>query len=178
MNKSNLSRVLMAAIATAMVSIAAPAFADGSPEELQRFVQMCDINKDGMISKAEFMKRAEDMLAKMPATKDNMVDSKKSARIHHGIAKKRWQFGLHDLKSRLDEKNGNDLRKIRRQQGRHAQQNAVRGIFDGTVQEQWLAASKTFDAAETLAKAVLYEQLCSKRHALAGVFIFIAQANR
>ena len=61
MNKSNLSRVLMAAIATAMVGIAAPAFADSSPEDIQRFVKMCDENKDGMISKAEIMKRAESM---------------------------------------------------------------------------------------------------------------------
>ncbi len=78
MKKSNFSRALLAAIATAMVGMAAPAFADGSPEELQRFVTMCDTNKDGMVSKAEFMKRAEEMLAKMPATKENMVDSKKA----------------------------------------------------------------------------------------------------
>ena len=43
-----------------------------------RFVKMCDENKDGMISKAEIMKRAESMLAKMPADKDGMVDSKKA----------------------------------------------------------------------------------------------------
>ena len=78
MNKSHLSRVLIAAIATTMVSMAAPAFADSSQEDIQRFVKMCDENKDGMISKAEIMKRAEAMLAKMPADKDGMVDSKKA----------------------------------------------------------------------------------------------------
>ncbi len=68
----------MAAIATALVGITAPAFADSSQEDIQRFVKMCDENKDGMISKAELMKRAEAMLAKMPANKEGMVDSKKA----------------------------------------------------------------------------------------------------
>ncbi len=104
MNKSNLSRVLTAAIATAMVSIAVPAFADGSPEELQRFVQMCDVNKDGMISKAEFMKRAEDMLAKMPATKDNMVDSKKALAFIMELQKSDGSLGYMTSKADLMKK--------------------------------------------------------------------------
>ena len=78
MKKANLSRLFLTAIAAAMVSIAAPAFADSSPEDISRFVQMCDTNKDGMVSKAELMKRAEAMLAKMPASKEGMVDSKKA----------------------------------------------------------------------------------------------------
>ncbi len=78
MNKTKFSRVLMAVIATAMVGIAAPAFADSSQEDLQRFIKMCDENKDGMVSKTELMKRAEAMLAKMPADKAGMVDSKKA----------------------------------------------------------------------------------------------------
>jgi Ca2+-binding EF-hand superfamily protein len=78
MKKANLSRVFLAVISAAMMGIAAPAFADSSQEDILRFVKMCDENKDGMVSKTELMKRAEAMLAKMPASKEGMVDSKKA----------------------------------------------------------------------------------------------------
>jgi hypothetical protein len=82
MNKIRFSRVLKAAIATAMVgaifTTTSPVFADSSQEDLLRFVKMFDTNKDGMVSKTELMKRTEAMLAKMPADKAGMVDSKKA----------------------------------------------------------------------------------------------------
>jgi Ca2+-binding EF-hand superfamily protein len=78
MNKTRFSRVLMTLIATALVGAASPVFADSSQEDIQRFVKMCDENKDGMVSKAELMKRAEAMLTKMPTDKAGMVDSKKA----------------------------------------------------------------------------------------------------
>ena len=82
MNKTKFSRVLMTLIATAfvgaIVTTTSPVFADSSQEDLQRFVKMFDTNKDGMVSKAEMMKRTEAMMAKMPADKDGMVDSKKA----------------------------------------------------------------------------------------------------
>jgi Ca2+-binding EF-hand superfamily protein len=78
MKSSKFSRIVLASLAALMVTGAAPAFADTSQEDIQRFVQMCDVNKDGMVSKTELMKRAEAMLAKMPASKEGMVDSKKA----------------------------------------------------------------------------------------------------
>jgi Ca2+-binding EF-hand superfamily protein len=78
MKSSKFSRIVLASLAALMVTGTAPAFADSSPEDIQRFVQMCDVNKDGMVSKTELMKRAEAMLAKMPASKEGMVDSKKA----------------------------------------------------------------------------------------------------
>lgn len=78
MKSSKFSRIVLASLAALMVAGAAPAFADSSQEDLLRFVKMFDTNKDGMVSKAEMMKRAEAMMAKMPADKDGMVDSKKA----------------------------------------------------------------------------------------------------
>jgi Ca2+-binding EF-hand superfamily protein len=82
MNKTRFSRGLKTLVATAMVgaifTTTSPAFADSSQEDLLRFVKMFDTNKDGMVSKTELMKRAEAMLANMPADKAGMVDSKKA----------------------------------------------------------------------------------------------------
>ena len=100
MKKAYLNRVFLAAITAAMVGIAAPAFADSSQEDIQRFVQMCDENKDGMVSKAELMKRAEAMLAKMPANKDGMVDSKKALAFIMELQKS--DGGLGYMTSKID----------------------------------------------------------------------------
>jgi Ca2+-binding EF-hand superfamily protein len=108
MNKTRFSRVLKAAVATAMLSAifttTSPAFADSSQEDIQRFVQMCDVNKDGMVSKAELMKRAEAMLTKMPADKAGMVDSKKAMAFIMELQKSDGGLGYMTSKSDLMKK--------------------------------------------------------------------------
>jgi Ca2+-binding EF-hand superfamily protein len=53
------------------------AFADSLPGDINRYVTFYDINKDGMISRVEMLKMAEEKLDKM-ADKNGMVDSKKA----------------------------------------------------------------------------------------------------
>jgi len=77
MNK-NFLKFALGSVAVSMMTLASPAFADTSPEDANRFVKMYDSNKDGMVSKAELMKRAEEMLAKMPKDKAGMMDDKKA----------------------------------------------------------------------------------------------------
>lgn len=66
-----------AVIAAAVMVTSLPVFAD-SVEDANRFVKMCDTDKDGMVSKAEVMKRAADMMKKMAADKNGMFDAKKT----------------------------------------------------------------------------------------------------
>ncbi len=44
--------------------------------EADKFVKMCDTNKDGVVSKEEFMKHAEKMWAKVDAGKAGKMDTR------------------------------------------------------------------------------------------------------
>jgi hypothetical protein len=61
--------------AAAGLIAAAPSFAD-ERMDAEKFVKMCDANKDGMVSKEEFMKHAEKVWAKMDAKKAEKMDTK------------------------------------------------------------------------------------------------------
>jgi len=77
MNKAIL-KFAMSAIAASMLSLSFSAAADTPPEDVNRFVKMYDSNKDGMVSKAELMKRANEMFDKMDTAKKGMADDKKT----------------------------------------------------------------------------------------------------
>lgn len=77
MKKSKLN-VVMGSVAVAMMGLAMPAFADVTQADLDRFVTMYDVNKDGMISKKEVMSRAAEMFDKMDTGKKGMLDDKKA----------------------------------------------------------------------------------------------------
>lgn len=59
----------------ALLLAAGPVLADDAKDH-DKFVKMCDANKDGMVSKEEFMKHAEKVWAKMDAKKAGKMDSK------------------------------------------------------------------------------------------------------
>lgn len=72
-------KVALGALTVSLMGVAATARADIiSIDDANRFVRNYDANKDGMVSRAELMKRAEEMLKKMPAGKDGMMDDKKA----------------------------------------------------------------------------------------------------
>ena len=81
MNKFFLSTIRCAAVAIAMIGTSAAVWADVSAEDAARFVKSCDSNNDGMVSKAEVMKRVSDMLQKVEADKNDMVDAKKTTML-------------------------------------------------------------------------------------------------
>jgi hypothetical protein len=73
-----LARKTAAFAALASLSLllgAAPVLADDA-KDYDKFVKMCDTNKDGMVSKDEFMKHADKIWAKMDAKKIGKMDSK------------------------------------------------------------------------------------------------------
>jgi Ca2+-binding EF-hand superfamily protein len=76
MKAITLKAALASALAAAVFGVSVPALADSSPEDLARFVTVCDFNKDGMLSRVEVMERAKAGLEKMADAK-GMVDSKK-----------------------------------------------------------------------------------------------------
>lgn len=76
--KKIITRVAGSVLAISMFGLSIPAFADISQEDINRFVTMYDINKDGMLSRVEMMKRAAEMLDKMDAGKKGMMDDKKA----------------------------------------------------------------------------------------------------
>jgi Ca2+-binding EF-hand superfamily protein len=76
MKRNILKATLFSMFAAATFGLSAPVFADSLPGDATRFIQICDTNKDGMVSKAEVMKRAEAQFAKMDTAKKGMVDSK------------------------------------------------------------------------------------------------------
>ena len=69
--------VAVAAIATALVS-APTVFAAGDVMNADKFVKMCDADKDGMISKAEVMKAVEKMFDKHDTKKMGKLDKKQA----------------------------------------------------------------------------------------------------
>ncbi|MEP7155121.1 MAG: hypothetical protein ABI905_05080 [Betaproteobacteria bacterium] len=79
MKKSVLKAVVSTvAVSLTLMGLSAPAFADVTPEDISRFVTMYDVNKDGMLSRTEVMKRASDMFDKMDKSKKGMLDDKKA----------------------------------------------------------------------------------------------------
>jgi Ca2+-binding EF-hand superfamily protein len=64
-------------LAAALLGISSLAFADLTPEDINRNVTFYDVNKDGMISRVEWMKMAAERLDKMPA-KGGMMDSRQA----------------------------------------------------------------------------------------------------
>lgn len=74
--KKSILNVLMGSVAVALMGLSIPAFAEATEADINRFVEMCDTNKDGMLSKAEVMKRAADMFDKMDTGKKGMMDDK------------------------------------------------------------------------------------------------------
>lgn len=67
---------IAAALAVAALSIiSGPVLADGTTD-MGQFVKMCDTNKDGMVSKEEFMKHVEKVWTKMDAKKVDKMDQK------------------------------------------------------------------------------------------------------
>ena len=81
MNKFFLNTIRSAAVAIAMIGTSAAVWADVSAEDAARFVKSCDTNNDGMISKAEVRKRVSEMLNKVEADKNGMVDAKKTTML-------------------------------------------------------------------------------------------------
>lgn len=61
--------------AAAILTAAAPASAD-ERMDANKFVKMCDENKDGMVSKEEFMKHVDKLWTKMDAKKADKMDAK------------------------------------------------------------------------------------------------------
>ncbi|MBL8520638.1 MAG: hypothetical protein JNK75_08180 [Betaproteobacteria bacterium] len=85
--KATRMHTLLGALAVALASLSQPALADINAEDINRFVKMCDNNKDGMISKDEVMKRAEMAFAKMDAGKKGMADDKKTIALLAELSK-------------------------------------------------------------------------------------------
>ncbi len=76
--KKSLLKIFMSSIAVSMLGLAMPSFADVTQEDVERFVTMYDINKDGMISRVEVMKHAAEMFDKMDTGKKGMLEEKKA----------------------------------------------------------------------------------------------------
>lgn len=72
----NFTKTLAAAAALAC-TLGLPAYAgDTSKMDAEKFVTMCDKDKDGMVSKAEMMKMMEQMFDKHDAKKTGKLDKK------------------------------------------------------------------------------------------------------
>jgi Ca2+-binding EF-hand superfamily protein len=71
----NLTKTLALAAAVACTLVLPAAYA-GDNMDAEKFITMCDKNKDGMISKAEMMKMMEQMFDKHDAKKTGKLDKK------------------------------------------------------------------------------------------------------
>lgn len=70
-----LTRKAAALASLALLFAAGPVLADDA-KEYDRFVKMCDADKDGAVSKEEFMKHVEKVWAKMDTKKVGKMDNK------------------------------------------------------------------------------------------------------
>jgi hypothetical protein len=68
-------KIAAVTLAAAGLFAAAPSFAD-ERMDADKFAKMCDTNKDGMVSKEEFMKHAEKLWVKMDTKKTDKMDAK------------------------------------------------------------------------------------------------------
>ncbi|MEQ1519567.1 MAG: hypothetical protein ABL931_24090 [Usitatibacteraceae bacterium] len=76
--KKSFQKILMGSLAVSMLGLSLPSFADITQEDVERFVTRYDKNKDGMLSRVEFMARASEMLTKMDTSKKGMYDEKRA----------------------------------------------------------------------------------------------------
>ena len=76
--KKALLKIALSSIAVSMMGLSIPAFADVTQADVERFVTKYDINKDGMLSRVEFMDQAAKMFDKMDTGKKGMLDDKKA----------------------------------------------------------------------------------------------------
>jgi hypothetical protein len=70
-------KALAVAVVTACAAAITPAMA-GDDLNPNAFVKMCDADKDGMVSKAEFMKAVEKMYDKQDTKKMGKLDKKQT----------------------------------------------------------------------------------------------------
>jgi hypothetical protein len=68
------NRVIAAATMAAALASAPAVFAAKEDEGADKFVKMCDMDKDGMVSKAEVMKAVEKMFDKQDTKKMGKLD--------------------------------------------------------------------------------------------------------
>ena len=71
------TRMLLAASMSAAL-LAAPMANAREDDDFDRFVKMCDTDKDGMVSKAEMMKMVEKMYDKHDSKKMGKLDKKQT----------------------------------------------------------------------------------------------------
>ena len=76
--KKTILNALLGSLAVSMFALSMPSFADVTQEDVERFVTRYNVNKDGMISRVEVMKRAAEMFDKMDTGKKGMLDDKKA----------------------------------------------------------------------------------------------------
>jgi hypothetical protein len=74
----SLSKALALAAFTATVAMAPAVQAAEETMDADRFVKMCDADKDGMVSKAEVMKMVEKMFDKHDTKKMGKLDKKQT----------------------------------------------------------------------------------------------------
>jgi Ca2+-binding EF-hand superfamily protein len=75
------NKVIVAAAMAAAIAGAPAAFAAKEDESADKFVKMCDTDKDGMVSKAEVMKAVEKMFDKHDTKKMGMLDKKQAEKF-------------------------------------------------------------------------------------------------
>ena len=76
--KKTILNALLGSLAVSMFALSMLSFADVTQADVERFVTKYDVNKDGMISRVEVMKRAAEMFDKMDTGKKGMLDDKKT----------------------------------------------------------------------------------------------------
>jgi len=74
----SLSKALALAAFSAAAMIAPAVHAAEETMDADRFVKMCDTDKDGMVSKAEMMKMVEKMFDKHDTKKQGKLDKKQA----------------------------------------------------------------------------------------------------
>ena len=72
--KKSLLKIVIGSLAVSMMGLSSLSFADVTQADVERFVTKYDVNKDGMLSRVEVMKRASDMFDKMDTGKKGMMD--------------------------------------------------------------------------------------------------------
>ena len=73
-----ITKALVAATLAGAMLAAPAAFAGKEDEDFDKFVKMCDTDKDGMVSKAEVMKMVEKMYDKHDTKKAGKIDKKQA----------------------------------------------------------------------------------------------------
>jgi Ca2+-binding EF-hand superfamily protein len=74
----SLNKALAVAAAACAMAVIPMAHADNDKMDVDKFVTMCDGDKDGMVSKAEMMKMVEKMFDKADTKKSGKLDKKQA----------------------------------------------------------------------------------------------------